>query len=756
MTDETSQFALTPRNSDAPAPVLAGVQIEGRLDAVLFELTLRQTYRNASDRVLEVVYTFPLPSTAVLLGFATELNGERLEGVITAKAEAEHQYEAALEEGDAPVMLEALGGGLHTANIGNLRPGDALVVECRFVQVLSLEQGRVRVSIPTTIAPRHGRADASGLQPQQVPQASLDADYPLTASLTVGQALAGAAVECPTHRIVTTSGPDGSTRIELAPGARLDRDVVVIVTPCEPRPSLLISATDACNAAAPVVVMAALQPPMAAGRERLALKLLVDCSGSMQGDSVASARKALHGVVAGLQENDHLSLSRFGSTVEHIVAPAPANPQLLRDVRAMIDGIQADLGGTEMDAALRDVFSLALPAQTQGSDLLLITDGEIWDVDQLIVTARGSGHRVFAIGVGSAPAEGVLRELAEATGGACEFATPGEALEAAAARMLRRMRQPAFTNARVDWGSTPVWSLAPSRSLFGGDTVIAFAGFSRPIEAGPVRLLAVDPQGQSVELARGEPNAACPGDSLARLAAARRIAQGGNTDVLELALRYQLMSAQTNCILVHQHAEADKAQEQAELHRVNAMLAAGWGGFGRVEEAVVRSEYELVNHMRDGSGGGVGIQWSIAASPVDIPAFLRTQDHEPTPATQERMAQAVADHLRGGGSIQGLAEACDRLPLHEDVQRALAELVDFGLSRSEAWLLLRHWINTRLGRPEDATMQALLKPWMTAIDPAHASAAAHVFDRLLSGYPVDAWTASRTGRLWRILKFVGL
>ena len=107
MNDERTQFALTCRDGDAPAPVLVGVQAEGRLDAVLFGLTLRQTYRNTSDRVLEVIYTFPLPFQAVLLGFASELNGERQEGVVVAKREAERQYEESLEKGDAPVMLEA-------------------------------------------------------------------------------------------------------------------------------------------------------------------------------------------------------------------------------------------------------------------------------------------------------------------------------------------------------------------------------------------------------------------------------------------------------------------------------------------------------------------------------------------------------------------------------------------------------------------------------------------------------------------------
>ena len=58
----------------------------------------------------------------------------------------------------------------------------------------------------------------------------------------------------------------------------------------------------------------------------------------------------------------------------------------------------------------------------KGGDVLLITDGEIWQADEMVAAARTSGHRVFAIGVGSAPAEGVLRSLAEATGGACEVA----------------------------------------------------------------------------------------------------------------------------------------------------------------------------------------------------------------------------------------------------------------------------------------------------------------------------------------------
>lgn len=112
MSDERSLFALTCLN-DAPAPVLSAVAATGRLDGVLFELSLRQTYRNPSDQNLEVVYTLPLPHQAVLLGSASELNGQRMTGTVVARPQAERQYEKALAEGDAPVKLEVVQDGLH-------------------------------------------------------------------------------------------------------------------------------------------------------------------------------------------------------------------------------------------------------------------------------------------------------------------------------------------------------------------------------------------------------------------------------------------------------------------------------------------------------------------------------------------------------------------------------------------------------------------------------------------------------------------
>ena len=754
MNVEKNAFVLASRDGDAPNPVLTGVNAEGRLDGMLFELALRQTYRNTSEKVLEVVYTFPLPHQAVLLGFAAELNGERKEGTIVAKREAERQYEEALAEGDAPVMLEALDGGLHTANVGNLKPGDEIVLEARFAQLLAFEQGRLRLAIPTTIAPRYGSADLGGLQPQQVPQASLAVEYPLALSVTVAGSLADAAVECPTHRF-TRATVDGGIRLDLDRGAWLSRDVVILVKPKEPRPSLVIHSADVVSRVAPVVVMAALQPPITAPRERIAIKLLVDCSGSMGGDSINSARTALHGVLGGLTTHDRVSLSRFGSTVEHVLAPTECSPRTLRHLAPLVDAIEADLGGTEMEGALRSVFDLPVKKGNGGADVLLITDGEIWQAQEMIAAAKASGHRVFAIGVGTAPAEGVLRSMAEATGGACEFATPGEALEAAARRMLGRIRQQPWRDVQIDWGSEPVWQSAMPATVFGGDTVIVFAGVGTRPQAPAVRMMATDAQGVTTELARGEADAPCPGNKLPRIAASHRMASAEDQKSLVLALDYQLMSKQTNCILVHRRADADKTTEQAELHRVSSMLAAGWGATSTVMESASMDYAALSTPSvwrSARSPGASDSSFCIASSDdFEVPAFLRKQDAGHEPVSLQAIALAVAEHLEHGGQVQGLASRCANLDLHADVRLALAQALDLGASEGVALLLLAHWTNVREHGLASPLVAATLLPHLGELDTKMIDECVELFDRLLGGLANDRWRPSRAQRLQQAL-----
>jgi Ca-activated chloride channel family protein len=694
-----------------------------------------------------------------------------MEGVVVAKRDAERQYEKSLAEGDAPVMLEANADGLHTANIGNLKPGDELVLEVRYGQVLSFEQGRLRIAVPTTIAPRYGSPHAAGLQPQQVPSVSISADHRLALALDVMAPLDAGTLDCPTHKVTREPIPGGA-RMRLQGQAWLDRDLVLLVKPREERPSLVVQARDARSEAAPLVVMAALQPREGAMRHRIAVKALVDCSGSMGGDSIASARLALQGLLAKLTGGDCLSISRFGTTVEHVFPPTPCTASALSAASRAVATTDANLGGTEMEAALRSVFAVKVPEGHDGADVLLLTDGEIWQSEAVVAAARASGHRVFAIGVGSAPAEGVLRALAEATGGACEFATPGEALEAAAQRMLNRMRQAQWNSVRVDWGAEPAWQLPIAGNVFGGDTVVVFAGFAGQGAVPVIRLMARDAAGLEREIARSEASVPSPGDALTRIAASRRLAGASEEQALRLAIDYQLMSRETNCILVHDRSASEKATDPAELHRVSSMLAAGWGATGVVFPAQGFPAYapcaaiETFGSMADSIAASEHVVRSSSAPPrlmQSEPVRYCSVDSDWTPessgqdadessssATLEMLSVAVIEHLRLGGAAADVADTCWRMPVHPEVRRAIEELVALGMDVNAAWVLLAQWVNRR--RKANALHQTALLDWEVGEHAREFRAAGRgVLERLLGGFEIERWPLSRRDRLARAM-----
>ena len=775
--NETTAFTLACRDGHSQPPVLRDVSAAARLDGTLFELVLRQTYRNAGTQLLEVVYTFPLLPRGVLLSFATELNGARLAGAVLPRQQAEQRYEGALADGDAPVMLEAHADGLHTANIGNLKPGDEIVVEVRMAQVVALEQGRLRLAIPATIAPRYGNPAASGLQPQQAPVASMAADYPLALSLHVAGALADAAIECPTHRVVSRR-TDAGLEIALAPEARLDRDVVLVVTPRSAAEAVVTQAHDARAPEAPTVLLATLPIPDAPRRESIALKLLVDCSGSMGGDSMASARRALNGIAALLTPADAVSLTRFGSTFEHASPLTHCTPAVVNRLVQHIARTDANLGGTEMEAALAAVFAIAseAPPRTPDvrmrrlaapgggtSDVLLITDGEVWQVDAIIETARRAGQRVFVIGVGASPAEGVLRRLASATGGACEFATPGEALEAAAQRMLARIRQQAWTNLRIDWGAEAAWQGELPLCAFAGDTLDVFAALRANADASaPVRLLARTSEGVDIPLATASTRTATADDALPRVAAARRLVDLQPEAATALAVRYQLMSPFTHCVLVHERAEADRSGDEAQLHRVEGMLAAGWGATG----SVLAAQFDMMSAPAAGGpmvsaaaplmrrAAGIGpemVKRSKERRQVDSASALPKIDvvqrqamgsaplKKPAPAGTWSplfdLAQAIVDHFRQRGPIKALEQRCSSLGIHAQVLAALHEVVALGIVDAAAWVLLARWLDERFGAsvassfPDSAALRA------SRVDASLAAQAQAVFDRTLGSLP---------------------
>jgi Ca-activated chloride channel family protein len=402
----------------------------------------------------------------------------------------------------------------------------------------------------------------------------------------------------------------------------------------------------------------------------LTLKLVVDCSGSMAGDSIDAARRALHRILAGLAPADRFSYSRFGSNVHHdIAALTSADTAAIRGAADCIARTDADLGGTAMRRALESVF--ALGEGGEAADVLIITDGEVFGVDALVASAQRSRQRVFAVGIGSAPAEGVLRQLADATGGACEFIAPDEDAEAGILRMFSRLRSPRIERAEITWPTTPKWVTAVPQGLFGGETIHVFAGFDA-LPAGVVALdLVPSGEGKALTALAIVPGHATENATLPRMAAARRAESAGTAEMLALALRYSLLTELTNFIVVHARADAEKAHGLPELRTVAQMLAAGWGGLGSVHgnNAGSRSALDLP---------------CLMVESVAPPDMFRTDGFEemdferPDPARVESTAVFATAAAPLDTILRGLDRRCAGRQRGQ-LPEALAELASLGV-----------------------------------------------------------------------------
>lgn len=438
-------------NEDGEQMALQSVSAKGKVNGLLLEMTIRQNYKNTTDKTLETTYTFPMGWGATFMDLSVEIGGKRLSGVVTEKKEAEDRYEKAISEGDAPIMLEKNSDGLYTVNLGNLKPKEEAVIEYSYSQLLRFEEGHVRITLPTTVAPRYGDSSEGGIQKHHGIETDFLVEYPFTLSLILSGGIEKATVECPSHQVQVTKR-DAAVEIGLVRSGFLDRDFILNLSKLENQ-SFFIVTPDKQMGPEGCTVLASFCPPVLADQaeEKADIKILVDCSGSMEGDSIESAKRALHHVLSQLRENDRFSYSLFGSQIKHEFSSLkPVNQFNIGAASVLVGNTQADMGGTEIEEALISTFKLK--GTEKKADVLLITDGEVWDTANIIAAAKKSSHRIFAIGVGTSPAETLLRELAEMTGGACELVSPNEDIESAIVRMFNRIHLPRANDIEINWG----------------------------------------------------------------------------------------------------------------------------------------------------------------------------------------------------------------------------------------------------------------------------------------------------------------
>ena len=178
-TDRESGFgALSASIGNLPLKQLA---YQTRVVDLVCETTITQTYYNPFDEFVEATYIFPIESEQAVIGCEMWVDGRVVRAKLKDRQEARQDYQRAIAAGHRAALLEENRPETFSMKVGNIPPGEAVLVRIQTVGSLDVVAGEWTLRLPLVVAPRYtsgialGRnsfGDGVAFDTDQVPDAS--------------------------------------------------------------------------------------------------------------------------------------------------------------------------------------------------------------------------------------------------------------------------------------------------------------------------------------------------------------------------------------------------------------------------------------------------------------------------------------------------------------------------------------------------------------------------------------------------------
>jgi hypothetical protein len=136
----------------------------------------------------------------------------------------------------------------------------------------------------------------------------------------------------------------------------------------------------------------------------------------------------------------------------------------------------------------------------------------------------------------------------------------------------------------------------------------------------------------------------------------------------------------------------------------------------------------------------------------DAMNFIACRSHhvvakKPEPASLQKLADAVVEHLSHGGRLTGLPAHCRTFVLHDSVTLAIAQAAAAGVEEGLFWLLLAQWVNDRDDGASAAWIDELLAPFVETLDDRAVISVRQILDDMLGHFALEGWLSTRSRRL---------
>lgn len=444
------------------------IEVSGPIARVL----VKQRFYNPSQLWAEGEYIYPLPENAAVDHLRMHIGDRVIEGQIQEKKRAVETFAKARKEGKRASLLSQRRTNRFRTQVTNIAPNENLIIEFEYQQWIDFKDGAYSLVFPMVSTPSYTPSQQEGSKATLDPAFVYpDNDYiessdgvlnPVSINVDINSGIPIEAPESVSHVVSHKAMGANSHQISMKGSAQLsNRDFVLSWRPASSTLPTVTVLKEEIDGERYGLLM--IMPPQLDNHENSLvpreLIMVLDVSGSMQGESLDQAKLALLEALDLLREDDLFNLIWFNNSAYSLFRDSQlASARNIVLARHQVNNLRAD-GGTNMlpaiDKALKknyfnDDSALLFEPLRQ---VVFITDGAVGNEAELFTTIRQKlgSSRLFTVGIGSAPNSYFMRKAALAGRGTFTKVNQAEQVKEKVGALMKKLQSPALTHIELDF-----------------------------------------------------------------------------------------------------------------------------------------------------------------------------------------------------------------------------------------------------------------------------------------------------------------
>ena len=597
--------------------------------------TIDQTFLNTEDRIVEALYTFPVPKGASVSNFSMWIGGKEMIGEVVEKKRAREIYESYKQTKRDPGLLEQV---------------DFKRFEMRIFPIAANTEQRVRITYYQELDFDHDWATyvyPLATTSQKVASADTNAGE-FSFALDVRSEVPIVEMKSPSHGdtvAVSEFRPELlRASLETANGD-LNKDVVIAYKVKRPYTGVNVIGNRTQRDDGFMQLTLTVGEELEQKEAGMDYVFVLDVSGSMRNDrKLAVSGSSMMSFIENLSESDRFELITFNDIPEARFGKLTKADQLgFAQLKQELKSLRAR-GGTSLRPALETAY------RYQDADrplnVVVLSDGmtEEQESQQLmqLIQSRPAGTRVFAVGVGNEVNRPLLNDVAQRSGGLAAFLSGSDDFERQAAAFRRKLLRPAIEDVAITFDGQ-VHDVVPKQlgSLYHGAPLRLYAryGTGGPTEVTITGTIMGSPFSKTaiVEL----PNQSDANPEIERMWASHRVDElmsGLRRDGKDREVEGEIVALCEEFSIVSEYAsfivlENDAEYKRWQIKRRNVVRE------GR-DRAARQAVQQQLQRMREKAMASLGPDKADGKKPAQTTSFTPQNVRQAAPTTRRATAPA--------------------------------------------------------------------------------------------------------------------